>query len=90
MHRLDVKWDVKLRRALGCAGIVVGFEHRCRRKGCGFKGRRATAEASRCPRCQFRLYAKPIPRHVRFHDLRHYADCPFMPRGFVGVAARLG
>ena len=71
MHRPDVKWDVKLRRALGRAGIVVGFEHRCRRKGCGFKEQRATAEASRCPRCEFRLYAKPVPRHVRFHDLRH-------------------
>jgi integrase len=71
MQRPDVKWDVKLRRALARAGIVVGFEHRCRRKGCGFKERRATSEASRCPRCEFRLYAKPIPRHVRFHDLRH-------------------
>jgi integrase len=26
---------------------------------------------SRCPRCNFALWAKPIPRHVRFHDLRH-------------------
>jgi len=71
MHRPDVKWDVKLRRALGRAGIVVGYEYRCRRKGCGFRERRSTADPARCPRCQFKLYAKPIPRHVRFHDLRH-------------------
>ena len=30
-------------------------------------------EARKCPRCDFHLYAKPIPRPVRFHDLRHTA-----------------
>lgn len=25
----------------------------------------------RCPKCNMQLWAKPIPRHVRFHDLRH-------------------
>ncbi len=79
MHRPDVKWDVTLRRALGRAGIVAGYEHRCRRKGCGYRQLLETADAGRCPKprgvnggtCGFRLYAKPIPRHVRFHDLRH-------------------
>jgi integrase len=52
MHRPDVKWDVKLRRALGRAGIVVGFEHRCRHHGCASTSgerrpsRRAARDAS--------------------------------------------
>ena len=78
MHRPDVKWDVTLRRALARAGIVQGYELRCRRKGCGYRARSESPDAGRCPRpkrgggtCGFRLFAKPIPRHVRFHDLRH-------------------
>jgi len=79
LHRPDVKWDEVLRRALGRAGVVVGYEHRCRRKECGYRELRENADAGRClkPRgangaaCAFRLYARPIPRHVRFQDLRH-------------------
>jgi integrase len=69
MHRRDVAADDTLRRAMGRAGMVTGYQHRCRR--CGFKEERRTAEPSRCPRCEFALWAKPLPRHVRFHDLRH-------------------
>jgi len=79
MHRPDVKWDVTLRRALGRAGIVVGYEHRCRRHGCGYSHIEASSEPGRCPKpsraggkaCGFQLYARPVPKHVRFHDLRH-------------------
>jgi integrase len=71
MHRRDVAADDILRRAMGRAGIVTGYQHRCRRRGCGFTEERRTAEPSRCPRCGFALWAKPLPRHVRFHDLRH-------------------
>ena len=71
MHRRDVAADDILRRAMGRAGVVTGYQHRCRRRGCGFNEERHTAEASRCPRCDFALWAKPLPRHVRFHDLRH-------------------
>ena len=79
MHRPDVKWDVTLRRALGRAGIVMGYEHRCRRHGCGYSELKASPDPGRCPKpsrpggkaCGFQLYARPIPKHVRFHDLRH-------------------
>jgi integrase len=71
MHRRDVAADKILRRAMGRAGAVVAYQHRCRRHGCGFREERQGADPSRCPRCGFALYARPIPRHVRFHDLRH-------------------
>jgi integrase len=71
MHRRDVAADEIVRRAMGRAGVVTGFQHRCRRHGCGFNEERRTADPSRCPRCGFALWAKPLPRHVRFHDLRH-------------------
>lgn len=71
LHRQDVAADDVLRRALGRAGIVLGYEHRCRRHGCGFKELRPDATQARCPRCNFSLWPKAIPRHVRFHDLRH-------------------
>ena len=71
MHHRDVAADKILRRAMGRAGVVVAYQHRCRRHGCGFNEERRTAEPSRCLRCGFALWAKPLPRHVRFHDLRH-------------------
>jgi len=71
MHKRDVAADKILRSAMGPAGVVVAYQHRCRRHRCGFNEERQTCEPSRCPRCGFALYAKPLPRHVRFHDLRH-------------------
>jgi integrase len=71
MHRRDLALDRVLRRALGRAGVVEGYEHRCRRKGCGFLKPDTTAEVGRCPKCNMKLWAKAVPRHVRFHDLRH-------------------
>lgn len=71
MHSRDVALDHVLRRALGRAGVVVGYDHVCRRKGCGYSSREQHAEPARCPKCRFRLWSKAVPRHVRFHDLRH-------------------
>jgi len=71
MHRPDVALDEILRRALGRAGVVTGYDHRCRRKGCGYSKEELGNEPGRCPRCNMRLWAKPLPRHVRFHDVRH-------------------
>ncbi len=61
----------RLRRALGRAGIVDGYRHKCRRKGCGFAEVRLAATEDRCPRCNMRLWVSPIPRPLRWYDLRH-------------------
>jgi len=61
----------RLRRALGRAGIVDGYRHKCRRKGCGFEEIRPLATESRCPKCNMRLWVSPIPRPLRWYDLRH-------------------
>ncbi len=70
MRRRDFKAQAILQRALGRAGIVSGWKLVCRRKGCGFQEESDEAEAKRCPRCDMRLWAKPKPRRLRFHDLR--------------------
>ncbi len=71
MHSSELAVDEVLRRALGRAGVVTGYEHICRRKGCGYRKLEPSADAGRCPTCNMKLWAKPVPRHVRFHDLRH-------------------
>jgi integrase len=82
-----------LRRACGKAGIVVGWDHTCRR--CKAEGRR-TGEAvehtwrhadpaqRECARCGMKLWAKPIPRPLRFYDLRH-THATLLRRAGVGV-----
>jgi len=60
-----------LRRALKRAGVVDGYRHICRRKGCGFVDTRPAASEARCPKCRMRLWVSPVPRKLRFYDLRH-------------------
>lgn len=75
MHTQDLALDRVLRRALGRAGIVTGYKHSCRRcKARGHKApavRASDATLRNCERCGMKLWASAIPRHVRFHDLRH-------------------
>jgi len=62
-----------LRRAIAAAGLLEGYEHRCRAWRCGWREQRQdlTAPAT-CPRCgKPTAWSRPIPRHVRFHDTRH-------------------
>ncbi len=80
MQPEDVKLDRVLRRALGRAGVVTGYDHRCRRKGCGYSKEAQGNDPGRCTRCNMRLWAKALPRHVRFHDLRHYPASRITPR----------
>ena len=40
-----------------------------------------SADAGKCPRCGYQLYAAPIPRHVRFHDLRGTAATLLLKAG---------
>ncbi len=81
MRSRDTALDRVLRRALGRAGIVTGYEHRCRRKGCGYSVVAPTPDCGRCPKCKMVLWAKPLPRHVRFHDLRHTAATLLLKNG---------
>ena len=60
-----------LRRSLKRAGVVDGFRHICRRKGCGFVETRREASEDRCPKCNMRLWVSPVARRMRFYDLRH-------------------
>jgi len=59
-----------LRRALGRAGIVRGYDFICRRKSCGHREHDKALAERRCPKCTMRLWPKALPRPLRFHDLR--------------------
>ncbi len=68
-----------VRKAVRDAGLIEGYEHKCRRKDCGFRERRADGAESRCPRCNYRLMPIPVGQKITFHDLRstaatHVAD----------------
>jgi excisionase family DNA binding protein len=63
-----------LRRTLVWAGLVDGYVHSCRR--CKAEGqphveRHSDDRRRRCPACKMQLWVKPVPRAMRFHDLRH-------------------
>lgn len=68
---------IVLRRAIKNAGIAIGFRLICRR--CTTDGKlKAQVVTARpnpkppCPVCKTRrIWVTPLPRHVRFHDLRH-------------------
>jgi integrase len=64
------KLHLVVRRALVGAGIVDGWDHRCRRKGCGYVERRADNALGRCPDCGFALWPVAVPRAFAFKDLR--------------------
>ncbi len=65
------KFEVVLRRAMARAGIVKGYDHVCRRKGCGELVKANDDAERRCPKCNFLLWSRPQVRKIRFHDLRH-------------------
>ncbi|HXJ21003.1 MAG TPA: site-specific integrase [Polyangia bacterium] len=71
MMREDVAIENVLRAALGRAGIVLGYEHVCRRKGCGYAQNHDDPELRHCPTCNMKLWPKTLVRPIRFHDLRH-------------------
>ena len=57
--------------ALGRAGVVEGYRHTCRRKGCGHAEAANDQEQRRCPKDGRKLWVKPVVRPIRFQDLRH-------------------
>jgi hypothetical protein len=79
-----------LRRAFKRAGIVTGYTHKCRRRGCGHTEDHADAEHRKCPKCSFTLWPKGNVCEIRFHDMRHtYASVLLMlGANLVSVHAR--
>lgn len=66
--------QLRLRTALKAAGLVVGYQLRCRK--CLAKpevvDQVPPTPAPTCPACgRQRLWVTPLPRPMRFHDLRH-------------------
>ena len=70
-----------LRSALVRAGIVTGYSHICRRKGCGYSEQAADADLRRCPKCNMKLWPRALVRKIRFHDLRHTTASLLMMAG---------
>ncbi len=60
-----------LRRAMRRAGLVTGYVHKCRRKGCGHREAAPDANLRRCAKCSFKLFPVGEVRKIRFHHLRH-------------------
>jgi Zn ribbon nucleic-acid-binding protein len=70
----QTKLEQVLRRAMARAGLVTHYEHVCRR--CKHEGRphmekHDDAKLRRCSACGMKMWPRAIPRHLRFHDLRH-------------------
>ncbi|MBL9039189.1 MAG: site-specific integrase, partial [Archangium sp.] len=88
MHPRGLGLDKVLRTALGRAGVVVGYKHVCRRSGCKYQNNVTTNAPARCPRCTQKLWVQPVPRHVRFHDLRHTTATLMLKTGVAAAAVQ--
>lgn len=60
-----------LRSAMARAGIVAGYVHVCRKRGCTYAEKAQEAQQRRCPVHKVLLWPKAQVRKIRFHDLRH-------------------
>jgi excisionase family DNA binding protein len=68
----DTNLKAVLRRALSRAGIVDGYEHRCRKPGCGQVELAHDDSNRRCPKDNRALWIRPLPKKgIVFHSLRH-------------------
>jgi integrase len=81
MRRRHVDLPAVLRGALARAGIVTGYSHACRSKGCGHSEEARDATPRSCPACGKGLWAKPRVRRIRFHDARHTTASLLMMKG---------
>jgi integrase len=70
-----------LRRAMKHAGIVLGYDHVCRRKGCKHRELVSDDTLRRCPKDGMKLWPIARLRPIRFHDLRHTTASLLMMAG---------
>ncbi len=61
----DTNLKAVLRRALGRAGIVEGYDHRCRKPGCGHVELANDNANRRCPKDNRALWIRPLPKEYR-------------------------
>ena len=71
MHTPNWKPERLLRTGLRRAGIVTGFVHVCRRKGCGYSQEEKDKTQRTCSKCSMKLWPRAKSRPLRFHELRH-------------------
>lgn len=81
MRRPDEHWEKAVESALGRAGVVLGWRHKCRRNSIkngircdGYVEEAADNNPRRCPKCRVRLWPIPIPRKITFHGLRRISN----------------
>jgi len=68
MRSREFAVEAILRRAMARAGIVTGYTHVCRARGCAHRAN--DNGLRRCPIHQAKLWPKAKVRQLRFHDLR--------------------
>jgi integrase len=88
MMRTDTALESVLRRAMGRAEIAERWKHVCRRRGCGHHEEAQDGAPRRCPKCKMKLWPKPQPRPLRFHDLRHTTASLLFMAGADAVAVQ--
>ena len=71
MMREDTRLVGVLRRAMGRAGLVTGYSHVCRKKGCSHREEVADPGLRHCPEHGAKFWPKANVRKIRFHDMRH-------------------
>src|SRR5262249_1225105 len=79
--RADTDFANVLRGALRRAGIVQGYEHVCRKRGCAHKEAHPDDAPRKCPVHGRTLWPKGNVRKIRFHDLRHTTASLLMMSG---------
>ena len=70
-----------LRRTMKRVGLVLGYVHVCRKKGCTYSEPAKDALLRRCPKHGMKLWPKAKQRAIRFHDLRHTTASLLMMAG---------
>ena len=80
MHSRNLHVNERIRTALKAAGIIVGYDHKCRR--CSFKIRRRSSAVTKCPECGFALWVSPVPKEHRHSQAQaHDRHAPLEGRG---------